>query len=86
MSLSHPHLILSVMFLGHAYKVPVFCYANPIELMGENGGTSSNSGSSSSIVVAGGDSVITPVAMPLPSDYTIMDDNHETIVKGKQNV
>ena len=51
--------------------------------MGENGGTSSNSGSSSSIVVAGGDSVITPVAMPLPSDYTIMDDSSETIVKGK---
>ena len=50
--------------------------------MGENGGTSSNSGSSS-IVVAGGDSVITPVAMPLPSDYTIMDDSSETIVKGK---
>lgn len=54
--------------------------------MGESGGTSSNSGSgSSSIVVAGGDSVITPVAMPLPSDYTIMDDNSETIVKGKKN-
>lgn len=78
-------MLACLIFLGHAYKVPVFCYANPIELMGESGGTSSNSGSSS-IVVAGGDSVITPVAMPLPSDYTIMNDDHsETIVKGKQN-
>ena len=68
---------MSLAFLGHAYKVPVFCYANPIELMGDS--------SSSSIVVAGGDSVITPVAMPLPSDYVIIDaTDDEAIVKGNE--